>query len=74
MATLVNLQGIRISEVAGGGMSQFFRRFGADGHDQWWLEILGKGEKDLIVPVSVDLANELHRSTGKRAAFPRSVR
>ncbi|MGF6440553.1 hypothetical protein QF002_001362 [Paraburkholderia youngii] len=39
------LQGMRISEVAGGQMGQFFRRLGSDGHDQWWLEILGKGEK-----------------------------
>ena len=59
MTTLFYLQAMRISEVAGGQMSQFFRRLGADGHNQWWLEILGKGEKDRIVPVSTDLVNEL---------------
>lgn len=61
MTTLFYLQGMRISEVASGQMGHFFRRLGEDGHDQWWLEILGKGEKDRIVPVSADLVSELRR-------------
>ena len=32
LTTLFYLQGMRISEVAGGQMGQFFRRLGADGH------------------------------------------
>jgi site-specific recombinase XerD len=51
LTTLFYLQGMRISEVAGGQMGQFFRRLSADGQDQWWLETLGKGDKERIVPV-----------------------
>jgi hypothetical protein len=37
LTTLFYLQGMRISEVAGGQMGSFFRRLGPDGRDQWWL-------------------------------------
>lgn len=59
LTTLFYLQGMRISEVAGGQMGSFFRRLGADGKDQWWLETLGKGDKERIVPVSGELIQEL---------------
>jgi integrase len=59
LTTLFYLQGMRISEVAGGQMGNFFRRLGPDGRDQWWLETLGKGDKERIVPVSVELIQEL---------------
>ncbi|MGY6126909.1 tyrosine-type recombinase/integrase (plasmid) [Paraburkholderia strydomiana] len=59
LTTLFYLQGMRISEVAGGQMGSFFRRLGPDGRDQWWLETLGKGDKERIVPVSIELVQEL---------------
>jgi integrase len=61
LTTLFYLQGMRISEVAAGTMGDFSRRLGADGRDQWWLEILGKGERERIVPVSSELVAELGR-------------
>ncbi|OLL31344.1 integrase [Burkholderia sp. SRS-W-2-2016] len=72
LSTLFYLQGMRISEVAGGQMGQFFRRLGADGQDQWWLETLGKGDKERIVPVSGELIQELrsYRTTNGLAALP----
>lgn len=59
LTTLFYLQGMRISEVANGQMGGFFRRLGPDGLDQWWLETVGKGDKERIVPVSVELIQEL---------------
>ncbi|QBR01144.1 integrase [Paraburkholderia pallida] len=61
LTTLFYLQGMRISEVAGGRMGDFFRRLGADGRDQWWLETLGKGDKARIVPASPELIAEMRR-------------
>jgi integrase len=61
LTTLFYLQGMRISEVAGGTMGDFSRRLGPDGQDQWWLEILGKGERERIVPASPELIAELVR-------------
>jgi site-specific recombinase XerD len=53
-------------------MGGFFRRLGADGNDQWWLETLGKGDKERIVPVSVELVQELrsYRLQNGLAALP----
>jgi len=59
LTTLFYLQGMRISEVAHGQMGNFYRRLGPDGRDQWWLETLGKGNKQRIVPVSGELIQEL---------------
>jgi site-specific recombinase XerD len=72
LTTLFYLQGMRISEVAGGQMGSFFRRLGADGKDQWWLETLGKGDKERIVPVSTELIQELrsYRTQNGLAALP----
>ncbi|MCC8391513.1 tyrosine-type recombinase/integrase [Paraburkholderia sp. MMS20-SJTR3] len=72
LSTLFYLQGMRISEVAGGQMGQFFRRLGADGQDQWWLETLGKGDKERIVPVSGELIQELrsYRTMNGLPALP----
>lgn len=61
MTTLFYLLGMRISEVAGGRMGQFYRKLGADGKDQWWLETVGKGDKERILPASPDLIAELRR-------------
>ncbi|MGF6507857.1 tyrosine-type recombinase/integrase [Paraburkholderia sp. 32] len=61
LLTLFYLQGLRISEVATGKMGQFFRRFDSDGNEQWWLETLGKGDKERLVPVSAELVCELSR-------------
>ncbi|CAE6816201.1 Tyrosine recombinase XerC [Paraburkholderia nemoris] len=61
LTTLFYLQGMRISEVAAGKMGDFSRRLGADGREQWWLDILGKGEKERIVPASPELIAELAR-------------
>ncbi|MEX3969574.1 tyrosine-type recombinase/integrase [Paraburkholderia caribensis] len=61
LVTLFYLQGLRVSEVAGGRMAQFFRRLTDGGKEQWWLEVTGKGDKIRIVPVSQELVSELTR-------------
>ncbi|MFL9910516.1 tyrosine-type recombinase/integrase [Paraburkholderia sp. RL17-337-BIB-A] len=61
LTTLFYLQGMRVSEVAAGKMGDFSRRLGADGREQWWLHIVGKGEKERIVPASPELVAELAR-------------
>ncbi|MFM0227415.1 tyrosine-type recombinase/integrase [Paraburkholderia dipogonis] len=72
LTTLFYLQGMRISEVAGGKMGDFSRRLGADGKDQWWLETLGKGNKERIVPASPELIQEmrLYRTENGLAPLP----
>ncbi|WP_236078612.1 tyrosine-type recombinase/integrase [Paraburkholderia domus] len=61
LTTLFYLQGMRIAEVAAGKMGDFSRRLGADGREQWWLNILGKGDRERIIPASPELITELAR-------------
>lgn len=72
LTTLFYLQGMRISEVAGGTMGDFSRRLSVDGKDQWWLETLGKGNKERIVPASPELIQEmrLYRTANGLPALP----
>ena len=46
---------------AGGRMGDFFRRVGADGQEQWWLDTPGKGDKARTVRVSGELLQEVRR-------------
>lgn len=48
--TMLSLGGLRISEVDGNTMGCFFCRHDADGQERWWLEVLGKGGKEGLVP------------------------
>lgn len=61
LTTVFYLQRMRLSEVAAGKMLDFSRRLGADGREQWWLRIVGKGEQERIVPASPELVAELAR-------------
>lgn len=74
LTTLFYLQGMRISEVAGGMMGQFFKRTAADGRAKWWLETLGKGDKERILPVSTELIEELRRYRTANGLRPLPVR
>lgn len=59
--SLLYLCGLRISEVVGNTMGNFFCRRTNDGAQRWWLEILGKGDKLRIIPASDELMAELAR-------------
>jgi integrase/recombinase XerD len=59
LMTLCYVCGLRISEIAENTMGNFFFRRDLDGHEQWWLEILGKGNKLRIVPATSELMAEL---------------
>ena len=59
--TLLYLGGLRISEVAENTMGSFFCRRDRDGDERWWLEVLGKGEKERLVPATSELMVELAR-------------
>jgi site-specific recombinase XerD len=59
--TLLYLGGLRIAEVGGNTMGQFFVRRDADGAMRWWLTVHGKGDKDRLVPATRELMTELSR-------------
>jgi hypothetical protein len=47
-------------------MGCFFCRRDADGHERWWLEVLGKGNKEGLVPASAEMMVELGRYRRER--------
>ncbi|MBL8450172.1 MAG: tyrosine-type recombinase/integrase [Dechloromonas sp.] len=53
--------GLRISEIASNTMGGFFCRKDAQYEDRWWLEIVGKGDKVRIIPITNELLAELIR-------------
>jgi site-specific recombinase XerD len=57
--TLLYLGGLRITEVSTSTMGRFFRRRDANGVDRWWLEVLGKGDKERLVPATAEMMAEL---------------
>ncbi|MDR5735949.1 tyrosine-type recombinase/integrase [Caballeronia sp. LZ025] len=59
--TLLYLGGLRIAEVGGNTMGQFFVRRDADGALRWWLTIHGKGDKQRLVPATREMMMELSR-------------
>jgi integrase/recombinase XerD len=64
--TLFYLGGPRIAEVGGNTMGCFFCRRDADGHERWWLEVTGKGDKEGLVPASAEMMVELGRYRRER--------
>ncbi|HTD06246.1 site-specific integrase [Undibacterium sp.] len=59
--SLMYICGLRISEVVENSMGNFLLRKDQDGEDQWWLEVLGKGDVLRIVPATSELMVELAR-------------
>ncbi|MHB9842127.1 tyrosine-type recombinase/integrase [Paraburkholderia terrae] len=59
--TLLYLGGLRIAEVGGNAMGQFFVRRDADGTMRWWLTVHGKGDRERLVPATRELMTELSR-------------
>jgi site-specific recombinase XerD len=59
LVTLLYLGGLRISEVVENSMGCFFSRRGPDGEERWWLQVLGKGEKERLVPATKEMMEEL---------------
>ena len=57
--TLFYLGGLRITEVGENTMGRFFCRRDANGEDRWWLEVLGKGGKERLVPATAEMMAEL---------------
>ncbi|WP_176060116.1 tyrosine-type recombinase/integrase [Paraburkholderia sp. BCC1876] len=57
--TLLYLGGLRITEVGTNTMGQFFRRADENGTDRWWLEVMGKGGKERLVPATAEMMVEL---------------
>nr|WP_174772223.1 tyrosine-type recombinase/integrase [Paraburkholderia sp. SG-MS1] len=57
--TLLYLGGLRITEVATNTMGGFFCRRDANGVDRWWLEVLGKGDRERLVPATAEMMAEL---------------
>jgi site-specific recombinase XerD len=59
--TLLYLGGLRIAEVSANTMGRFFGRRDAHGQERWWLEVLGKGDKERLVPATDEMMVELGR-------------
>lgn len=58
--SLMFLGGLRISEVVGNGMGDFFMRSAPKNGDQrWWLQATGKGDKERLIPATAELMFEL---------------
>lgn len=57
--SLLYLCGLRISEVVGNRMGGFFCRADRHGELRWWLQVLGKGSKERLVPATNELMVEL---------------
>jgi integrase/recombinase XerD len=65
LVTLLYLGGLRISEVVENSMGSFFPRHSRDGKEQWWLQILGKGEKTRLIPATTEMMKELAAYRGE---------
>lgn len=61
LLTLLYLGGLRISEVGGNTMGDFFARRDGAGVERWWLDVLGKGERRRLVPATGEMMTELAR-------------
>jgi site-specific recombinase XerD len=59
--TLLYLGGLRIAEVGGNTMGQFFVRRDADGTMRWWLTVHGKADRERLIPATRELMRELSR-------------
>lgn len=58
--SLFFLGGLRISEVVDNRMGDFFVRSDPKtGEQRWWLQVLGKGQKQRLVPATAELIVEL---------------
>jgi integrase/recombinase XerD len=70
--TLLYLGGLRITEVGENTMGRFFGRRDANGEELWWLEVLGKGGKERLVPATSEMMAELsaYRRDRGLAALP----
>ncbi|MBN3808516.1 tyrosine-type recombinase/integrase [Paraburkholderia sp. Ac-20347] len=68
--TLLYLGGLRVSEVSTNTMGCFFCRRDADGHERWWLEVTGKGDRERLVPASAEMMVELGRYRRGRGLPP----
>lgn len=68
--TLLYLGGLRISEVAENTMGSYFCRRDKDGEERWWLEVLGKGDKERLVPATNEMMVELVRYRREQGMAP----
>jgi integrase/recombinase XerD len=59
--TLLYLGGLRITEVSTNTMGRFFNRRDAAGRERWWIEVTGKGDRERLVPATVEMMAELTR-------------
>ncbi len=57
--SLFFLCGLRISEIVGNKMGNFFNRADRSGAARWWIEVTGKGDKTRLVPATSELMVEL---------------
>lgn len=71
--TVLYLLGLRISELSNLKMFHFKQRFSGT-QDGWWVTILGKGNKERIIPVPLDLMKVLSDYRRFLNTFPHPTR
>lgn len=59
--SLLYLGGLRVSEVVHTTMGDLIERRSTDGRTRWWLQVVGKGEKSRLIPVTDEWMEELQR-------------
>lgn len=59
--SLLYIAGLRVSEIGGTTMGNFFPQRSSDGRERWWLEVCGKGGKSRLIPATAELMDELTR-------------
>ena len=57
--SLLYVGGLRVSEVTSSTMGGFYSQRDRSGVERWWLEVIGKGGKQRIVPATAELMTEL---------------
>lgn len=57
--SLLYLCGLRVSELSQNRMGAIFSRRDRHGNLRWWIDIVGKGQKNRTVPVTEELMAEL---------------
>ncbi|WP_233810258.1 hypothetical protein [Paraburkholderia sp. HP33-1] len=61
LLTLLYLGRLRVGEVGGNIMGQFFVRRYADSTMRWWLTVHGEDDRERLVPATRELTTELSR-------------
>jgi len=61
MFSLLYIGGLRVTELCTAAMGDLVARQSPDGTTRWWIDVLGKGGKERLVPATPELMDEAKR-------------